>query len=252
MNNNALWILAGYAALLVGLAYSGHRTQWKSAGIRRGLLAALVPLGVAAVFMGGLYLQQKSPVVSQESPPLSTAVQAPPKPAHNYEVRDGMDYGYSAAISQDAQKSGQVAPKIIMFKYAGQRDGKHQVHSSDGVNFTAVECFSPCEVMKIMNFINKDYLRDTVHVERIKNQPGTIANLVMEDALNGRLNNYGMGRGKQTFQVWVDERAGYQEHLVKAPPAKQAIPDECLKRYDLSKPTGGELPRPEHCKKLNP
>lgn len=31
-----------------------------------------------------------------------------------------------------------------------------------------------------------------------------------------------------------------------------SIPDECLKRYDLSKPTGGELPRPDHCKKLNP
>lgn len=202
----------------------------------------------AAVFVAGCGDQQTPAVAKKEA---GAEIIKPQKRGHNYEMREGMDYGYSAAISQDAQKSGQVAPKILMFKYAGQRDGKHQVHSSDGVNFTAIECSSPCEVMKIMNFIDKDYLRDTVHVERIKNQPGTIANLVIDDALNGRLNNYGMGRGKQTFQVWVDERAGYQEHLIKAP-AKQAIPDECLKRYDLSKPTGGEVPRPDHCKKLNP
>lgn len=139
------------------------------------------------------------------------------KREHNYEVRDGMDYGYSAAISQDAQQSGQVAPKILMFKYAGQRDGKYQVHTSDGLRFTAIECSSPCEVVKVMTFVDKDYLRDTVHVERIKNQPGSLANLVMDDALNGRLNNYGMERGKQKYQVWVDEKQGYREYLVKVP-----------------------------------
>jgi hypothetical protein len=206
-------------------------------------------IATAAVLVVAGCGDQRTPAVAKNE--ALPEVVTPPKRDHNYEVREDMDYGYAAAISQNAQNGGQVAPKILMFKYAGQRDGKHQVHASDGVNFTAIECSSPCEVMKIMNFIDKDYLRGTVRVERIKNQPGTIANLVMDDALHGRLNNYGMSRGNQTFQVWVDEKVGYQERLVKAV-AKTAVPDECLKRYDLSGATGGELPRPEHCKKLNP
>lgn len=31
-----------------------------------------------------------------------------------------------------------------------------------------------------------------------------------------------------------------------------SIPDECLKRYDLSSPKGGELPRSEFCRQINP
>lgn len=30
------------------------------------------------------------------------------------------------------------------------------------------------------------------------------------------------------------------------------IPDECLKRYDLSSTRGGELPRSEFCRRINP
>lgn len=31
-----------------------------------------------------------------------------------------------------------------------------------------------------------------------------------------------------------------------------SMPDECLKRYDLSSPKGGEIPRSEFCKRINP
>ena len=126
-----------------------------------------------------------------------------------------MEYGYASAISADQKNKGQVATKILMFKYAGERDGKHQVHTTDGIHFSAIECSSPCEVMKIMDFIDKDYLRGTVRVDRIKNQPGSVANSVMEDAIAGKLRQYGIGRDKQRFQVWVDEKKGYREFIAK-------------------------------------
>lgn len=219
MNANAMTVLLAYAALLAGLAYAGHRTQWKNAAVRRGLLAASIPFGVAIVFAGGLWLSGSSsetPPDQQAALPRPAPVAAQSKPAHHYQIREGMDFGYSEAISEQAQKSGQVAAKVTMFRYAGQRDGRHQVHTSDGTTFTAIECATPCEVLKIMSFIDQPYLRHTVHVERYRNEPGSVANAVLDDALNGRLNQYGMERGKQRFQVWVDEKNGYQEIAVKA------------------------------------
>lgn len=134
---------------------------------------------------------------------------------HNYEFRDGMDYGYKRALSADQVAAGQATASLVMFRYAGERDGKHQVHSSDGNVFTALECERPCRVIKVLSFVDADYLRDNVRVERLEYQPGTIAASVMDDAFAGRLNQYGMSRGNKAFQVWVDER-GRREFAVKS------------------------------------
>jgi hypothetical protein len=159
-----------------------------------------------------LLLQGCNNSPSDNAPAVSIA---PPKPDHYYEVVEDMAYGYTAALSLEDKQRGVAAPKVLMFRYAGMRDGKHQVHQSDGMRFTAIECSNPCEVLKIMTFIDQDYLRSQVHVERMKNMPGSIANRVFEDALKGKLKTYGIGRGKNNFQPWVDEKAGYREHLVK-------------------------------------
>ena len=170
---------------------------------------------------------------------------------HNYEAREGMDYAYSAALSSDARAAGQLAPQVMMFRYAGERDGRHQVHSRDAVSFVALECAKPCQVVKVMTFIDQDLLRKTVAVQRFKYEQGSLAHAVFEDVFNGQLHQYGMGRGNKRYQVWVDDQQGYRELPLKVA-AKPALPDECLKRYDLTKADGGELPRSERCKKLNP
>lgn len=72
-----------------------------------------------------------------------------------------------------------------------------------------------------MRFVDSDYLRDKVHVERIAFQAGTVAAAVLEDAFGGKLHQYGISRGHKAYQVWVDERAGRREIQVKAPAAPQ-------------------------------
>lgn len=74
-------------------------------------------------------------------PPASAPARAvAPLKAHNYEVKDGMEYGYTRELSADERAAGQAAKPVLMFRYAGERDGKYQVHASDGTTFTALEC----------------------------------------------------------------------------------------------------------------
>ena len=44
-------------------------------------------------------------------------------------MKDGYEYGYEQAISQDAADSGQVATSLLMFKFVGEKDGNYQVFS---------------------------------------------------------------------------------------------------------------------------
>lgn len=140
--------------------------------------------------------------------------------AHNFQVQDGLQYGYKAAISETARASGQVAPQILMFRFAGERDGKFQVHTVEGNAVTALECTKPCKVVKTIAFIDANYLRQSTQVSHMAYEPGTIAYAVFEDALNGRLRPYGMERGNKRYQVWVEEKRGFREYPV--PPAKKS------------------------------
>lgn len=133
---------------------------------------------------------------------------------HNYQAVDGVEYSYVAGISDEARKAGQAAASVINFRYAGERDGKHQVHTTDGATVTAMECARPCEVIKLMSFMDADYLRNTVKVERIVNQPGSLANAVFSDVLAGKLHQYGMGRGGKKYQVWIEEKRGLREFVL--------------------------------------
>lgn len=85
----------------------------------------------------------------------------------------------------------------------------------DGSTVTGMECAKPCEIVKIMSFIDTDKLRKAVHVERIVNQPGTLAHAVFEDALSGKLRQYGIERGGRRYQMWVESKLGFMKYLIK-------------------------------------
>jgi hypothetical protein len=180
----------------------------------RSLLVAIC-FSVAGWFGNDAWRAHQAWQASSAGPASSRQAAAPSPKLHNYEVKDGMDYGYTRALSDAERNAGKAAPSVIMFRYAGERDGRHQVHASDGTTFTALECERPCRVIKSMSFVDADYLRDKVHVERLTYQSGTVAAAVFDDVFAGQLRQYGVARGTKSYQVWVDERAGRREHLVK-------------------------------------
>ena len=153
----------------------------------------------------------------QAAAPQAPVVSAPP-PApvkdHNYVMQDGMKYGYPAAISEVAGKSGQVAEQLVMALYAGEKDGKHQAHIMDGVTVTALECTKPCDYLKVMTYVDADYLRNKVKVEHIAAAKQSLGYLIMEDAIRGKLKQYGMGIEGKRYNMWVDERKGMQRTLM--------------------------------------
>ena len=64
-------------------------------------------------------------------------------------MKDGYEYGYEQAISQDAADSGQVATSLLMFKFVGEKDGNYQVFSKNaGDVITLLQCSNPCEYIK--------------------------------------------------------------------------------------------------------
>lgn len=159
------------------------------------VLAILVAVGVTACGQ----VEQSAPV---------PVVQRPPAKAHNYDLKDGTEYGYAVAISQAQQQAGQVSNQVLMFRYLGEHEGRHQLHQTDGNVVAVMECTNPCEFIKIMSFVDAPYMRDSITVERIQNVPGSIANLAFDDALNGRLEVSTRNRDGKATRVWMHERRG--------------------------------------------
>ena len=138
----------------------------------------------------------------------------PTMPAHNYIVKDGMKYGYPAAISENDKKAGQVAEKMVMAMYAGERGGKHQVHILDGTTVTAIECSSPCSYIKTMTYIDNPYLKNTINTEHINASPKSLGFMIMQDAMSGALRQYAREINNKRYSMWVDEQKGMQRFLM--------------------------------------
>lgn len=141
---------------------------------------------------------------------VSDQVTAPPPAvrAQNYEFRDGMDYGYTAAISAAQRQTGQAAPTVVMFAYAGQQDGRHQVHLREGNVLRAAECSAPCEMVRFLSVVDAEGLRSDVVVDHVRNAPNMIAGLALADAIAGRLERYAEHQGKRRYALWVDQHKG--------------------------------------------
>lgn len=169
------------------------------------VIACAVAIGALAGFGTWKYLTSK-PIRDEsdaQARPAAVAVRT-----HNYDLKEGIDYGYTVLITDEQRKAGKAGAEILMVSYAGQRDGKYQVHERRANMLTAYECASPCEIVKIISAIDADGLRGTTSTERLRASPNMIAALALQDAMNGKLEPYAEYQGKRRFELWVDEHRG--------------------------------------------
>lgn len=191
------------------------------------LIRVLKLLGIAlasiSIFIAGTIwwaARQDKPAAQQAPAALpDRPVAQPVLRTHNYDVQDGAQYGYTAALSDDQRQAGQVANNVMMFLYAGERGGKHQMHLHKGKLVNAFECSLPCDVIKVMTVMDMEGMRDSVNVEYIRAAPNSVAALALDDAINGRLKPYEQHREGARWEVWVNEANGFHgKYLGKVKP----------------------------------
>lgn len=184
------------------------------------LIAVSICLGLVAA--RDIYRALSAPDNSAPTPPAPPTARQQPiirAPVHNYTKKDGMEYLYQRQLSADERNAGQVAPGVIALMYAGARDGLHQLHMRDGPRFTAFECSNPCDVIKAMTFLDMDYLRDQVYIERLAFDRKSIIGGAFEDALAGRLTSYSATQAGKPVQRWMTD-VGMKHHPVAGASAK--------------------------------
>ena len=167
---------------------------------------------IFSVVIAGLLSSCGDQSAAQNEKQPSQAAEIAPQVAqidHYYSMKDGFEYGYEAAISQDAAAAGQVAAKLMMFKYAGNKEGKYQVYSKEGATALVAECGNPCDYIKIMTFFQGEH----VNTDRLRATEGNIATMVIMDAINGKMEQFIAEKNGKKATVWFDEKLG-----VKATP----------------------------------
>jgi hypothetical protein len=134
---------------------------------------------------------------------------------HNYSLKDGLSYGYERMVTVDETNNGQAASSLLMAKFAGKREGKYQVFMDDDQStdtFIVIECTASCDFLKSMLFYQGQYVRS----ERIRAAPGTIGWMMLEDAINGDLEQYESEDGGKKYSIWFDEKKGIIEQPVSS------------------------------------
>lgn len=227
------WLATIAISAAVGIATATVALQWKErklaaeAAVAARQAQAQAPSAPASTALQDLppQLQQALGVTQQPRRPLGPPP-APPKPPHNYVMQDGLRYGYPQALSAQQLQAGQAGESIVMVLYAGERDGKHQVHILQGRSIVAAECAWPCKALKVMTIVDIDdpYLRREVHVQYLAPQPNMIGYQAISDAANGHLRNYGWERSGKAYQRWVDEAKGVRLFPLPTKPTSPADP----------------------------
>jgi len=142
---------------------------------------------------------------SSQSDPISEAPPAKlPAPMHNYSLKDGLEYGYEPAITPEDKQNGKLVNPLMMFKYAGEKDGAYQVFMSSNNETNVIECSENCEFMKIMTFRGNRH----VGTDRMRRQDGSIGSMVLADAIDGFLQQFKQESQGHYFTVWWTEKGG--------------------------------------------
>ncbi|WP_114152640.1 hypothetical protein [Chromobacterium haemolyticum] len=136
------------------------------------------------------------------APPEAVAQEAPPAPKHLYALKDGFEYGYEPALSENDQKAGQAGTKLLMFKYAGARDGVYQVYRKEGSGVFVAECSSPCEFIKTMAFFGQEHIK----TERMRANPNLLIMSVLADAMNGQMDQWKSEKNGKKGTIWFTEK----------------------------------------------
>lgn len=109
-----------------------------------------------------------------DAPADATADATPEITPANYTAKDGSEYLYAAAISEDDAKAGTAAASVVSFEYLGERDGVYTLKQS---NIRAT-CTNPCEVITY----NTGYSK-----KRVAFNPASIIGSAFTDAFNGHM-----------------------------------------------------------------
>jgi hypothetical protein len=147
----------------------------------------------------------------QQNTDSSVAPQVSSSPArdHNYDFVDGMEYGYTLASTEADEQNGVATNDITMFKYAGNKDGLHQLHTNQGPLLISIECAHPCNVAKIMSVMDLSHeIEAPVIVERTRLKENSIAALALEDAAKGKLKSYYREVNGKKYSAWVMQEKG--------------------------------------------
>ena len=153
-------------------------------------------------------------VAVEPGPNSAIQIPAPPAKQHNYSFKDSYEYGYERAVSDQEKNNGIVTPPLVVFKYAGHRDDKYQVYVKDQIvrgAVTVLECSNPCEFIKAMTFYNGEMRKK----EHLRAMDKTLGWLALEDAINGRLEQYVTERNNRKVTIWFDEKKGVNFTPVK-------------------------------------
>ncbi len=171
-----------------------------------------ISLFAAGVLLGcGEAKTEAAKPAAQSTETVSEAPEAaaPAKSDHYYSMRDGDEYGYERAISQDEQNQGQAANQLLMVKYAGQKDGKYQVYVQDKQTFGVFECSAQCDYIKSMTFFGKEHIK----TERMKGGPESVAGAALTDAINGKLEQAKVAKKSdksKKMHIWFSEEDGIE------------------------------------------
>lgn len=180
-------------------------------GENKGEIMKKLAMVLALTSVLGLTACNQEPQGAIVVPEQAEIAPEPIKIDHYYSMKDGYEYGYEQAISQDSADAGQVASTLAMFKYSGQKDGVYQTYTKNvsGV-ITSLQCNNPCDFIKVMTFLNGQHLT----TERLKATEGSIGWTVMADAINGQLEAFVQEKNGKSFSVWFDEEKGLQTTAV--------------------------------------
>lgn len=134
---------------------------------------------------------------------------APAAPRHIYAIKDGLEYGYEQALSDQDRTQGRVAKSLLMFSYLGKKGGAYQVMLKEDDVRTVAECALPCEYAKIYTFVDVTFVKK----ETIPINPSVLLAGVFADAISGRLEQMQGLRDGTVTTFWVD---GDKKRLIVA------------------------------------
>lgn len=121
---------------------------------------------------------------------------------HFYSMKDGDEYGYEPALSEDQKRAGAIASNLVMIKFLGERKGHYQLLQSinEGVQIV-FECDRPCSFLRARTFLNGIEQSK----ERIRRAEGSILFYAFEDAMAGELEQHYIMRKGKKLTLWFDE-----------------------------------------------
>lgn len=168
-------------------------------------ITAALAVCAAIVGCGPQDAQKQSSV--EAGPNAAIQAPAPSVKQNNYSFKDGYEYGYERELSEQEKNNGVGTSPLVILKYAGHHDDKYQVYIKEAAvrgAVTVLECSSPCEFIKAMTFYNGQMLRK----EHLRATPKTIGWLALEDAINGRLEQYVTEKNNRKVTISFDEKKG--------------------------------------------